>query len=53
MIQIMYFLSNLYVVGSQKGHKSANNNAEGCPKHKIVNNDANNVIEVLSNFTNM
>ncbi len=49
----MYFLSNLYVLSSHKGHKSATNNAEGGPKHKIVNNDANNVIEVLSNFTNM
>ena len=53
MIQIMYILNNLYVVGSHKGHKSATNNAKGGPKHKIVNNDANNVIEVLSNFTNV
>ena len=49
----MYFLSNLYVLGSHKGHKSEKNNAEGCPKLKIFNNNANNVIEVLSNFTNV
>ena len=43
----MHFLSNFLVLGPHKGEKRVKNEAEVGQKHKIVDNNASNAIEVL------